>query len=929
MTEDRLQVLDVDVCIDGPARIGAAFQAGDNQTIAVCDRTRVIVIANGRFIDLYGACANSSHPFAFLQQISIGEYVNRSPKSQKISGDALDVSIVVTTCVVFPVPGFLLVGAFVEALESDISGNGEAVESRREILLLGFRLYAGSASRFTGDMGGENVRQGSASVQVHFSFVEPVVGISAGAIRRLQPFRRDMTPDTGSVVVLIDGCKLFGVLCWKERFSDRQMCLARLKQQSEALVAAECSPDGRYLVIGDAEGRLSLLDFRDFLLDDHEISSRVQPKLGGKRLKIEGCTRSGVITRDSPLENVRLVHTITSSGTNCAYTSMRWWITGVGDQQKQFVLAGKQDGSLSVLKLVQESDKVSSIIELKMVQLYPGLASGTHDVVRSISEPTKITAPNTADDTWLEFYTISEMRWRTWRIKIAGASEGLTKRYRMIWPSVKDSLDFPAFMIRAKTIKGIAMLFSPTELSKLVAAVLSDAIPDHAPRYPISLMVADNRLQVAGLLTTTPVEVSSESESSPSEPNECEIGDGKSEREVAAEDLADTKTERIEDKQSSGPATIQDKYKLPPMEWKSKGSTPGSASQNGERDEAGNNRRVSKLSRVDYDKRVASVKQRVETLGGVMKSMRTSFQLFSSDVQQHMNLVSEQLEEISRRRGEIMEKSFLQAQAEMARFDAGTRPHEGEDGSNNQRPSPAIPYVADKYNPDHPDADWGGYVRRSYKKRFYTNQSSVKDNLTYDEKGGIMPRGSAENSMTSGKKLFEPQQGASGEQVPGIPFQSAVYQVGPGSDVSCSDWKTSYASQTAMDATSKDNYVLGTRQNAQHKRHVTPMYEQGRGVRQNSARAQSPSWEGGPGLSTPLSGSGSSGSLSGRRVDSRRSLLAGIGKLVAAEDLNGALPPPERHLPESYTKQAPKALLAENYHGTTLGYTGRRNMPNY
>ncbi|KAL4114647.1 hypothetical protein PRIC2_014103 [Phytophthora ramorum] len=650
MTEDRLQVLDVDVCIDGPARIGAAFQAGDNQTIAVCDRTRVIVIANGRFIDLYGACANSSHPFAFLQQISIGEYVNRSPKSQKISGDALDVSIVVTTCVVFPVPGFLLVGAFVEALESDISGNGEAVESRREILLLGFRLYAGSASRFTGDMGGENVRQGSASVQVHFSFVEPVVGISAGAIRRLQPFRRDMTPDTGSVVVLIDGCKLFGVLCWKERFSDRQMCLARLKQQSEALVAAECSPDGRYLVIGDAEGRLSLLDFRDFLLDDHEISSRVQPKLGGKRLKIEGCTRSGVITRDSPLENVRLVHTITSSGTNCAYTSMRWWITGVGDQQKQFVLAGKQDGSLSVLKLVQESDKVSSIIELKLIQLYPGLASGTHDVVRSISEPTKITAPNTADDTWLEFYTISEMRWRTWRIKIAGASEGLTKRYRMIWPSVKDSLDFPAFMIRAKTIKGIAMLFSPTELSKLVAAALSDAIPDHAPRYPISLMVADNRLQVAGLLTTTPVEVSSESESSPSERNECENGDGKSEREVATEDLADTKTERIEDKQSSGPATIQDKYKLPPMEWKSKGSTPGSASQNGERDEAGNNRRVSKLSRVDYDKRVASVKQRVETLGGVMKSMRTSFQLFSSDVQQHMNLVSEQLEEISRRR---------------------------------------------------------------------------------------------------------------------------------------------------------------------------------------------------------------------------------------------------------------------------------------
>lgn len=40
-----------------------------------------------------------------------------------------------------------------------------------------------------------------------------------------------------------------------------------------------------------------------------------------------------------------------------------------------------------------------------------------------------------------------------------------------------------------------------------------------------------------------------------------------------------------------------------------------------------------------------------------------------------------------------------------------------------------------------------------------------------------MPRDVAENSAISGKKLFEPQQNPSGEQVPGIPFQSAVYQV--------------------------------------------------------------------------------------------------------------------------------------------------------
>ncbi|GMF20782.1 unnamed protein product [Phytophthora lilii] len=74
-----------------------------------------------------------------------------------------------------------------------------------------------------------------------------------------------------------------------------------------------------------------------------------------------------------------------------------------------------------------------------------------------------------------------------------------------------------------------------------------------------------------------------------------------------------------------------------------------------------------------------------------------------------------------------MEKSYLQAQAEMTRFDAGTRAHGSEEGSNNQTPSPVVPHVVDKYDPDHPDADWGGYVRRSAKKRFYTNQSSVQD----------------------------------------------------------------------------------------------------------------------------------------------------------------------------------------------------------
>ncbi|GMF39743.1 unnamed protein product [Phytophthora fragariaefolia] len=92
----------------------------------------------------------------------------------------------------------------------------------------------------------------------------------------------------------------------------------------------------------------------------------------------------------------------------------------------------------------------------------------------------------------------------------------------------------------------------------------------------------------------------------------------------------------------------------------------------------------------------------------------------------------------------------------MARFGAESCRSQGSD---NQTPSPVIPHVVDKYDPDHPDADWGGY------------------NLTYDEEGGIIPREPADNSTITGRKMFEPQQNSSTDQVPGIPFQSAVYQV--------------------------------------------------------------------------------------------------------------------------------------------------------
>jgi hypothetical protein len=154
-----------------------------------------------------------------------------------------------------------------------------------------------------------------------------------------------------------------------------------------------------------------------------------------------------------------------------------------------------------------------------------------------------------------------------------------------------------------------------------------------------------------------------------------------------------------------------------------------------------------------------------------------------------------------------------------------------------------------------------------------------------------------------------------------------------------------------MEPTSKDMYALGTRQNSQTRRHVTPMvsldrlmltlskevtqlhgfYDQYEQHHQGSAsRSQVlSSWDNSSaGLTT------SSGGTSGRRVDSRRSLLAGIGKLVASEDFGDELTcvlfedellealcerlltldlsRPQLHLSDGFANPAAKVLLAEN-----------------
>ncbi|KDO25788.1 hypothetical protein SPRG_09084 [Saprolegnia parasitica CBS 223.65] len=68
--------------------------------------------------------------------------------------------------------------------------------------------------------------------------------------------------------------------------------------------------------------------------------------------------------------------------------------------------------------------------------------------------------------------------------------------------------------------------------------------------------------------------------------------------------------------------------------------------------------------------------------------------------------------------------------------------------------SDAVPitgYCKDRFDPSHPDADWGGYVHRTFKKRSYQDPASTRDHLVHG-KDAILPALMAEKP--AGRRTF-------------------------------------------------------------------------------------------------------------------------------------------------------------------------------
>uniref|UniRef100_K3WAR2 CNH domain-containing protein n=1 Tax=Globisporangium ultimum (strain ATCC 200006 / CBS 805.95 / DAOM BR144) TaxID=431595 RepID=K3WAR2_GLOUD len=96
---------------------------------------------------------------------------------------------------------------------------------------------------------------------VHFSFLEQVLLPNANGVACIEVCRHCTKVQAGAVVLLMKESNSFAIFQWRERLSDRQVCVAELPGCTASLVAASLNLNGQWGAISDSSGHLYLLDF--------------------------------------------------------------------------------------------------------------------------------------------------------------------------------------------------------------------------------------------------------------------------------------------------------------------------------------------------------------------------------------------------------------------------------------------------------------------------------------------------------------------------------------------------------------------------------------------------------------------------------------------------------------------------------------------
>lgn len=201
------------------------------------------------------------------------------------------------------------------------------------------------------------------------------------------------------------------------------------------------------------------------------------------------------------------------------------------------------------------------------------------------------------------------------------------------------------------------------------------------------------------------------------------------------------------------------------------------------------------------------------------------------------------------------------------------------------------------YAPDHPQADWGGFVSRdAFARSHFNNPAAHRENIRRSD-GGFVPGAQAtthDHISGAGRRHVPAERDA---RFSSVDSATGPIICGPGAqDTDAARFKSAYQAQTDFDPTEKDQY--GKTKFGGGRKHVVPLFEQA-AMGHNVLRPQENqhamngygSSQGGA-LAYPHPAPNPNGSLVGYRAPAFKattpSMLSSIGSQVAAN----VAPPP-------------------------------------
>ncbi|KAF1317444.1 hypothetical protein FI667_g14784, partial [Globisporangium splendens] len=242
--------------------------------------------------------------------------------------------------------------------------------------------------------------------------------------------------------------------------------------------------------------------------------------------------------------------------------------------------------------------------------------------------------------------SISNTAGRFWELQSTSSSD---ESKRVVWPTIKEFWESPAihFVVQLE-IEGVCAVSPGGKLGTALSATLfaREAENENSERWIVALMTGQSLQFISRQALSEAAKVSCINSRAGEQTESNEIippadVSGIDELETSPQQIDRRDEKRAHDKTPVA-TTIQEKYRLPRTTWDVNLRPPPEKESGEPRAETArtgfnevNIAQLTKVTPAAYDQRVVETARRIEQLSSTLKQLRTSFQSFTQDAQQH------------------------------------------------------------------------------------------------------------------------------------------------------------------------------------------------------------------------------------------------------------------------------------------------------